>query len=143
MEGGWDGREYYISSSDVHTREVMLIVCVSILPGPVRVKVPSPPLLNLSLELSVVDLHVSSLKVKRTSKRRKSAWVGERGGEGDRPGTHSSHSTYNVHIHVLNPQQNRNMHCTLYLSVHPLPLPGSRQSHSLGTYGRNKTQIAT
>ena len=41
-----------------------MIVCVSILPGPIRVKIPLPPLPNLSL---VAGLHVSSLKVKGTS----------------------------------------------------------------------------
>ena len=65
----------------------MLIVCVSILPGPIRVKVPLPSLLNLSLELAVAGLHVSSLKVKGTSKRR------ERGGEGDR-----EHTVFTMYI---------------------------------------------
>ena len=55
-----------------------MIVCVSILPGPIRVKVPLPSLLNLSLELSVSGPHVSSLKVKGTSKRRERGWERER-----------------------------------------------------------------
>ena len=75
-------RENTVSSSNVHTREVIMIVCVSIIPGPLRVKVPSPSLPNLSLELAVADL--SSLKVKETSKRRERGREGGREGEGER-----------------------------------------------------------
>ena len=67
--GGTMGVHDTVSLSNVHTREVIMTVCVSILPGPIRVSVPSPLFSNLSLELAVSDL--TSLKVKETSIKRR------------------------------------------------------------------------
>ena len=132
-----EGRENTVSLSNVHTREVIMIVCVSIIPGPLRVKVPSPSLPNLSLELAVADL--SSLKVKGTTKKRereREREGGREGGEGEVEREGNINTVFTMYVHILKASakssiRSSNVHC--YLSVHSLPFLHSRQLHSLGT----------